>query len=144
MDEQISDSVATDRFQAVVLTSFGASALFLALLGVYGVLAYSVTLRQREFGIRIALGSGKAALIKLVMRQAVYPILLGAGVGLTVALVVLRWVRRFALWDAADGSSGHRRQLAAVADSRDTRSSAAGQACGFDRSHAGIEDRVED
>ena len=93
MDEQISDSVATDRFQAVVLTSFGASALFLALLGVYGVLAYSVTLRQREFGIRIALGSGKAALIKLVMRQAVYPILLGAGVGLTVALVVLRWVR---------------------------------------------------
>ena len=43
-----------------MLSGFGASALFLALLGVYGVLAYSVTLRRQEFGIRIALGSGKA------------------------------------------------------------------------------------
>jgi putative ABC transport system permease protein len=46
MDEQISDSVAADRFQAIVLSGFGAAALFLALLGVYGVLAYSVSLRR--------------------------------------------------------------------------------------------------
>jgi predicted permease len=76
MDEQVSDSVATDRFQALVLSGFGAAALLLALLGVYGVLAYSVTLRRREFGIRIALGSGKSALIGLVLRQAAQPVFL--------------------------------------------------------------------
>ena len=93
MDEQVSDSVAADRFQAVVLSGFGVAALFLALLGVYGVLAYSVTLRRQEFGIRIALGSGKSALIGLVLRQAAYPVLLGTGVGLTMALIALRWVQ---------------------------------------------------
>ena len=93
MDEQVSDSVAADRFQAMLLSGFGAAALLLALLGVYGVLAYSVTLRRQEFGIRIALGSGKSALIGLVLRQAAYPVLLGTGVGLTMALIALRWVR---------------------------------------------------
>jgi putative ABC transport system permease protein len=93
MDDQLSDSVAGDRFQAIVLSSFGAAALFLALLGVYGVLAYSVTLRRQEFGIRIALGSGKSAMIGLVLRQAAYPVLLGTGVGLMMALIALRWVR---------------------------------------------------
>ena len=93
MDEQVSDSVATDRFQAMLLSAFGAAALFLALLGVYGVLAYSVSLRRQEFGIRIALGSGKSALIGLVLRQAAYPVLLGTGLGLTMALIALRWIR---------------------------------------------------
>jgi ABC-type antimicrobial peptide transport system permease subunit len=67
--------------------------LLLALLGVYGVLAYSVSLRRQEFGIRIALGSGKSSLIALVMRQAAQPVLFGTGIGLTVALIALRWVR---------------------------------------------------
>jgi len=93
MDEQVSDSVATDRFQAMVLSGFGTAALLLALLGVYGVLTYSVSLRRQEFGIRIALGSGKSALIGLVLRQAAYPVLLGTGVGLTMALIALRWIR---------------------------------------------------
>ncbi len=93
LDDQVNDSVASERFQAIVLTSFGAVALLLAALGVYGVLAYSVSLRRREFGIRIALGSGKGALVKLVLRQAAVPVLLGTGVGLLMTLVVLRWVR---------------------------------------------------
>jgi predicted permease len=93
MDAQVSDSAATDRFQAIVLTSFGTAALLLALLGVYGVLSYSVTLRRREFGIRIALGSGKRALMKIVLSQAAYPVLLGTGVGLAVAMLLLRWIR---------------------------------------------------
>jgi ABC-type antimicrobial peptide transport system permease subunit len=59
--------------------------IFYLWLGVYGVLAYSVSLRRREFGIRIVFGSGKSALIELVMRQAARPVLLGTGVGLTMA-----------------------------------------------------------
>ena len=93
MDEQVSDSVAGDRFQAMVLGGFGAAALFLALLGVYGVLAYAVSLRRQEFGIRIALGSSKSTLIRLVLRQAAHPVLLGTGVGLTMAIIALHWVR---------------------------------------------------
>ncbi len=93
LDDQVSDSVAAEHFQALLLSSFGAAALLLALLGVYGVLAYSVSLRRREFGVRIALGSGKGALVRLVLGQAAYPVLLGAGVGLTLAFVALRWVR---------------------------------------------------
>jgi ABC-type antimicrobial peptide transport system permease subunit len=93
MDDLVNNSAATDRFQALVLTSFGTAALLLALLGIYGTLAYSVSLRQQEFGIRIALGSGKSALVGLVLRQAAYPVLLGTGAGLAVACLVLRWVR---------------------------------------------------
>jgi predicted permease len=93
MDDLVSDSVATERFQALVLTSFGAAALLLALLGVYGVLAYSVSLRRQEFGIRIALGSGKADLINLVLRQAAYPVVLGAGAGLGLSIIALRMVQ---------------------------------------------------
>jgi predicted permease len=93
LDDQVSDSVAMERFQTIVLSCFGAAALLLALLGVYGVLAYSVSLRQQEFGIRIALGSDKGTLVGLVLRQAAYPVLLGAGAGLVIALAAMRWVR---------------------------------------------------
>ena len=93
LDDQLSDSVASERFQAIVLGSFGAAALLLALLGVYGVLAYSVSLRQQEFGIRIALGSGKSTLVGLVLRQAAVPVLLGTGAGLAIAFVAMRWMR---------------------------------------------------
>jgi len=93
LDEQVDDSVATDRFQTLMLSSFGVAALLLALLGVYGVLAYSVSLRQQEFGIRIALGSGKAALMRLVVRQASYPVLGGVLAGLGGAFVATRWVQ---------------------------------------------------
>jgi predicted permease len=93
IDEQVSESAATDRFQAIVLSGFGISALLLALLGVYGVLAYSVSLRQQEFGIRIALGSGKGSMVGLVLRQAAYPVLFGTAAGLAISFVVLRWVR---------------------------------------------------
>jgi len=93
LDDQISDSLSADRFQTLLLSSFGAAALLLALLGVYGVLAYSVSLRQQEFGIRIALGSDKSRLTALVLRQAAWPVLTGAAAGLVLAFVAARWVR---------------------------------------------------
>jgi predicted permease len=93
LDEQVSDSVATDRFETTLLSGFGAAALLLALLGIYGVLAYSISLRQQEFGIRIALGSDKARLTALVLRQAAGPVTCGIGVGLLAAFAATRWVR---------------------------------------------------
>ena len=93
IDEQASESVAAERFQAIVLTSFGGVALLLATLGVYGVLVYSVSMRRQEFGIRIALGSGKSALMQLVMWQAAVPVLIGIGAGLLMTLGVVRWVQ---------------------------------------------------
>jgi predicted permease len=93
LDDQVNDSVAADRFQTLLLSSFGAAALLLALLGVYGVLAYSVSLREQEFGIRMALGSDPSRLMALVVRQAAYPVLLGSGAGLILAVIVTRWVR---------------------------------------------------
>jgi ABC-type antimicrobial peptide transport system permease subunit len=92
LDEQVSDSVATDRFQTMLLASFGAAALLLAMLGIYGVLAYSVSLRQQEFGIRIALGSDKARLTTLVLRQAAWPVLCGTAAGLVLAFIATRWI----------------------------------------------------
>jgi predicted permease len=92
LDDQVNDSIATERFQTMLLSSFGVAALLLALLGVYGVLAYSVSMREQEFGIRIALGSGKAALMRLVVRQAAIPVVGGVFAGLALALLATRWV----------------------------------------------------
>jgi predicted permease len=93
LDDQLSESLASDRFQTMLLSGFGAAALLLALLGVYGVLAYSVSLRQQEFGVRIALGSDRARLIVLVLRQAAIPVMAGSGVGLILAFAAGRWIR---------------------------------------------------
>jgi predicted permease len=93
LDGQVSESVATERFQTLMLSSFGAAALLLALLGVYGVLTYSVSLRRQEFGIRVALGSDRIALTLLVLRQACNPVWWGIVAGLGASLVVTRWVR---------------------------------------------------
>ncbi len=92
LDQQVNDSVATDRFQTLVLSSFGAAALLLALLGIYGVLAYSVSLRRQEFGIRIALGSDKHSLMRLVVYQAAMPVGAGIAAGIALGFAATRWV----------------------------------------------------
>jgi predicted permease len=92
LDQQVSDSVSTERFQTLLLSSFGAAALLLALLGIYGVLAYSVSLRQQEFGIRIALGCDKSTLMALVARQAALPVAGGILAGLALAFAATRYV----------------------------------------------------
>ncbi len=92
LDDQVNDSVATERFQAMLLSSFGIAGLLLAVLGIYGVLAYSVSLRQQEFGIRVALGSDKTAWMQLVMRQAAIPVVGGIVAGLALASGATRWI----------------------------------------------------
>jgi ABC-type antimicrobial peptide transport system permease subunit len=93
LDTQLSESVAVERFQTVVLSSFGGAALLLAVLGIYGVLAYSVSLRTQEFGIRIALGSSRAKLVRQVLMDASYPMAGGIAMGLVGAALATRWVR---------------------------------------------------
>lgn len=93
MEEQLSDSVATERFQTLILSCFGGAALLLAAVGIYGVLAYSVSMRTQEFGIRMALGSGRGPLTTLVLRQAAGPVLIGSAAGLGLAFAAMGWVR---------------------------------------------------
>jgi len=92
LDAQVSESVATERFQTILLSSFGGAALFLAVLGIYGVLAYSVSLRRQEFGIRVALGSNRTQLAGLVLMDAFYPMFGGIALGLLGAAAAARWV----------------------------------------------------
>ncbi len=90
--EQVSGSVAADRLQTVLFAGFGAAALLLAGLGVYGVLAYTVSLRRREFGVRLALGSQRAALVKLVLLEVSRPLVIGLAAGLGLAFLAGRWL----------------------------------------------------
>jgi predicted permease len=93
LDSQLDESIATEKFQTVILSSFGGAALLLAVLGIYGVLAYSVSLRTQEFGIRIALGSSRARLVRQVLLDAAYPMAGGIAAGLLGAAIATRWVR---------------------------------------------------
>jgi predicted permease len=90
--EQVSASMAAERLQAMLFTGFGGAALLLAALGVYGVLAYTVSLRRREFGVRLALGSQRAALVRLVLLEALRPLIFGLAAGLGLAFLAGRWL----------------------------------------------------
>lgn len=93
LDTQMAESVSMDRLQAVVLSAFGISALVLAILGVYGVMAYSVSLRTPEFGVRIALGSNQAELLRLVLWDGAKPVLAGMVVGVVAAFGAAHAIR---------------------------------------------------
>ncbi|MBZ5521210.1 MAG: ABC transporter permease [Acidobacteriia bacterium] len=83
MAEMTQLSLASRRTSMMLALAFGVLALFLAALGIYGVLAYLVTQRRREIGIRIALGSTQGGIVKLVMREALA--LVGTGLALGIA-----------------------------------------------------------
>jgi predicted permease len=88
--EQINDSVSQERLVALLSSFFGFFALLLASLGLYGVMAYAVTRRTREIGIRMALGAQTTKVRWLVLRETLLLTLLGIFIGLPVALVATR------------------------------------------------------
>ena len=93
MEEIIDASVAQRRFQTFLLLVFAAVAVALALIGIYGVLAYSVAQRTQELGIRIALGANPRSVIALVLRQAGVLIAAGIALGALGSLALTRYVQ---------------------------------------------------
>ena len=90
LDEIVSRSVATRRFTVFLLAMFAGLADILALAGVYGVLAYSVTRRTSEIGVRLALGAAHQQVLRLVLAQGLRPVAIGLAIGIVLALVVSR------------------------------------------------------
>lgn len=88
MPELMAHQVALRRFSMWVAAAFGALALGLAILGTYGLLAYEVSLREREIGIRLALGSSRSSIVSLLVRQESSWIAGGMALGLAGALTV--------------------------------------------------------
>jgi predicted permease len=86
----VADSVANQRFVMDLLLLFAGSALFLAGLGVYGVVTYSVAQRHREIGLRLALGASRGSLYRLVLRDGLPPIVLGTVAGVAIAFAMAR------------------------------------------------------
>jgi ABC-type antimicrobial peptide transport system permease subunit len=94
MDSQVTDSLANERFQTLVLAGFGLAALLIAMLGIYGVLSYSVTVRRQEIGVRMALGASRSNVYRLTIFEACIPVLLGLAAGLAASLAAGRVIEK--------------------------------------------------
>jgi len=94
LDEVLSTSLAEPRVYTLLLLVFAALALTLATIGLYGVVSYTVTQRTPEMGVRLALGSERGAVVRLVLRQGLSLALTGTAIGLVVTLGVARLLTR--------------------------------------------------
>lgn len=93
MEERVSESIGQPRFEAAVVGFFAAAALFLAAIGIFGVVAHSTTQRTQEIGIRMALGADRARVIQTVMFDGLRPVLVGIALGLGGAFFLTRLIR---------------------------------------------------
>jgi putative ABC transport system permease protein len=93
MENLVSASLAQRRFAMQIVGLFGVLALLLAGIGIYGVMAYTVSQRTREIGIRLALGASAGAILRWVLTQGMRLTLMGVAVGLVGALALTRLLR---------------------------------------------------
>jgi predicted permease len=93
MEERIDESLITRRSPVLLSMGFGLVALFLAALGIYGVLAYMVAQRTKEIGIRIALGCSEQAVFKLILQEGVLIVGIGFALGLAGAIALGKYVK---------------------------------------------------
>ncbi len=94
LDSQVRDSLATERFHTSVLMSFGIAALLLAMLGIYGVLSYSIVTRKQEIGVRMALGATRRRIYVLTLGEAGVPVIAGLGAGLLASTLAGRVIQK--------------------------------------------------
>ena len=92
-DQQIADRFTEERMIARLTTLFGALALLLATIGLYGVTAYGVVRRTSEIGIRMALGAERSSVVAMILRGAIVQVLLGLAIGIPVALICVHFVK---------------------------------------------------
>ena len=85
MDRYLSDAVAPRRFSLSLMAAFALAALALALTGIYAVVAYSVSQRSREMGIRVALGASRSSIVWLVIGHGIRFVLIGLVLGIAMA-----------------------------------------------------------
>jgi len=90
MDAIVAESLAGRTFSMVLLATFAAIALLLAVIGIYGVIAYSVTQRTHEIGIRMALGAQRRDILRIILGQGGAMALAGVGAGLAASLALTR------------------------------------------------------
>ena len=100
VDQVFASKIAGPRFLSMLLVAFGALALVLSAVGVYGVLSYLVSLRTKEIGVRIAIGAHGRSVLWMVIRESFVAVLLGLANGL-VAVVVLGWALHSTLFEVA-------------------------------------------
>jgi predicted permease len=94
LDAQLNDSLATERFETLVLVSFGGAALLLAMLGIYGVLSYFTVTRKQEIGVRMALGATRSKVYALTFAEAGAPVAVGMIAGVAASLLATRAIHR--------------------------------------------------
>jgi putative ABC transport system permease protein len=91
----VDDAMAQPRFSMLLVSAFGAVALSLACIGLYGAVSYSVADRTTEIGIRIALGAERRRILAMVLQQAMRVTGAGIGIGVLIAFVMLRTMSSF-------------------------------------------------
>jgi predicted permease len=93
MDELLSTEVAEPRFHSLLLGCFAGIALLLTMVGLYGVMIYSVSRRTREIGVRVALGASRSSVVSMVLKQALVLVAIGLALGLAGSLASDRLLR---------------------------------------------------